>query len=623
MKALSKKNKRTKDEEGETNGVDNVVDLPLAKSNDDLHLVKSNKSEDDEQGKKMKKKKKKLSEKRKHKEYNEFQSNACESDDQGKMKKKIRLCDEKKLKEGDDFRINDGEDGEEGKKIKKKKKKRSEESKHKEYNEIESNEGEDGKQGKKIKKKKRSEESRDKVCNEIKSNECEDDDQGNKMKKEKLIEGSKLNECNDFRSSEGNDGVQDKKKKKKKKLSEESIHKEHDKFKSNECGDDGHGKKKKKKKKKKSIEGEDDGDQGKTMKKKELNHNSKSMESNDFNSNDSDAKANDQGKKRKKKKVAESVTGETPKSSKGRPWKPKRVTFSDQVEFCCDGLLRGKRFTPEEDEKIKAAVNDYIDSHCLGENGLDMILHCGSHPEIRGCWKEIAEVLPERPVRSVYERGHVLLENGQRCRWTPDELEFIRKSQEIHGSDWRPIADALGKSRFQVKDAWRRLKFTNLKQGQWSQDEYQTLFDLVNLDLRTRATEPYRKSMHGMLRDNISWEAIGNKLSTRNSSFCCKKWYEQLTTPLVASGEWCDTDDYRLISTLYTLDACCRDDVEWDDLLEHRSGDVCRLRWDQMVQHIGEHAGKSFIEQVEVLAKRFCPDLLEAREAFDNKPVIC
>ncbi|KAK7393342.1 hypothetical protein VNO78_21895 [Psophocarpus tetragonolobus] len=64
------------------------------------------------------------------------------------------------------------------------------------------------------------------------------------------------------------------------------------------------------------------------------------------------------------------------------------------------------------------------------------------------------------------------------------------------------------------------------------------------------------------------------------------------------------------------------DDQDWDNLLDHRPGDVCRKRWNQMVRCIGEHGGKSFAEQVEVLAKRYCPDLLEAREAFDAKPVV-
>ena len=717
MKTPSKKNIRTEDEEGETNGGDpymsesNVTDLPL---------IKSNKSEDGEQGKK-KKKRKKLSEESNHKKYNEFNSNECEDDDQGKkMKKKRKLIEGNTLEEGNGFRSNEGDNGEQGKK-KKKKKKLSEESKHKEYNEFKSNEceaddqgkkmkkkliegntlkecndfisndDEDGEREKKMKKKKKkpSEESTHKEYSEFKSNECEDDQGKKTKKKHKQIEGSTLNECNDFRSNGGEEGEQDKKmKKKKKKRSEESKHKEYSKFEPNECeDDDGQGKKlieEAKLKDYSDIISNEGGnrDQGKT-KKNIPSQKRKSKDNNDFNSNDGDAdtcfsvtevndqgkkmkkkktktvtsespncahnetpsnegdadacfsvtEVNDQGKKMKKKKKAKTVTNEspnhahneTPNSAHNGTSKRKQVTWADEVEekLCCDGLLRGKRYTPEEDEKIKAAVLDYIDSHGLGEEGLDMVLNVKLHPEVSGCWKEIAKGVPERPYESVYRRAHTLLEKEGRCKWTPEELEFIEKTYEQHGASWRAVADALGKSRDQVKDAWRRLKYTKAKKGHWSQEEYQKLFNLVNLDLLERAKEPYKRSQHGMLRDNICWEAIGHKLETRNSAFCCKKWYEQLTSTMVASGDWCDTDDFRLINALYALDACCMEEVDWDNLVEHRSGDVCRKRWEQMIHHIGEHAAKSFIEQVEVLAKRFCPNLLKDREAFDNKPVIC
>lgn len=53
-----------------------------------------------------------------------------------------------------------------------------------------------------------------------------------------------------------------------------------------------------------------------------------------------------------------------------------------------------------------------------------------------------------------------------------------------------------------------------------------------------------------------------------------------------------------------------------------RSGEVCRRRWNQMVFHIGDHGNKSFAEQVEVLSKRYCPDLLEARESYDSKTTV-
>lgn len=88
---------------------------------------------------------------------------------------------------------------------------------------------------------------------------------------------------------------------------------------------------------------------------------------------------------------------------------------------------------------------------------------------------------------------------------------------------------------------------------------------------------------------------------------------------MVAEGLWADADDYRLLSALVGLDACSMEEVDWDFLIENRSGDVCRKRWAQMVRHIGEHGKKSFVEQVEILSERYCPNLVEVREAVDKK----
>ena len=286
-----------------------------------------------------------------------------------------------------------------------------------------------------------------------------------------------------------------------------------------------------------------------------------------------------------------------------------------------DGLIRGKRFSKEEDEIVKMAVMQYIHEHGLGEEGLKKVLKCREFPELKNCWKDIGKSLPYRPYLSVYYRAHILFERDESRKWTPEEYEIVRKFHEKYGSDWKGLADALGKHRFHVKDTWRRIKLTNMKKGRWTQDEYQKLFDLVNTDLRNKVSEE-KISKHGMLRDNICWGAISDKLATRSNALCCMKWYRQLTSPMVAEGEWEDVDDYRLVDALSSLDAVSIEDVEWDQLLEHRDGDICRKRWSQMIKHIGDNGNKSFSEQVELLSKRYSIDVLEAREAFDDAPIV-
>ncbi|MCD9646501.1 hypothetical protein HAX54_036373 [Datura stramonium] len=195
-----------------------------------------------------------------------------------------------------------------------------------------------------------------------------------------------------------------------------------------------------------------------------------------------------------------------------------------------------------------------------------------------------------RPYRAVYSRAQRLFRSGKLRKWTEEEYEM-------------------------------RIKLENRKRGQWDQEEIQKLFDLVNTDLQLRLSEE-KKSKHGMLRDNICWSAISDNLSTRISQHCCTKWYRQLTSPMVAAGEWADTDDYRLVDALFELDASCIEDVDWDNLVAHRHGDLCRKRWKEMVRQISQHENKSFAAQIEVLAMRYRPDLVGAREAWDRKPVV-
>lgn len=308
--------------------------------------------------------------------------------------------------------------------------------------------------------------------------------------------------------------------------------------------------------------------------------------------------------------------------------KGKRVRFTDDVQvFNIDGgddeegdvsgkseLVHGRRFTSEEDAILMEAIVKYAEMKQLGEKGLEMIRASIKHPEVRGCWAEIATSLPHRPVMAVYKRARILLYRSAERKWTRDEYEIVRRFVEKNGTNWKKLATELGKSEIHVKDTWRRMKPKNLKKGAWTQDEYQNLFDLVNLDLRVKAhqnTDPG----HRQLRDNISWEAISEKLSTRNNKDCCLKWYQQLASPLVKEGIWADTDDYLLVEALQKVDAVCVEDVDWESLLDHRSGELCRRRWNQMVRLIGDHREKPFIEQVEVLARRYCPEMLEYRKS--------
>lgn len=88
---------------------------------------------------------------------------------------------------------------------------------------------------------------------------------------------------------------------------------------------------------------------------------------------------------------------------------------------------------------------------------------------------------------------------------------------------------------------------------------------------------------------------------------------------MVVEGLWADIDDYCLIDTLCSFDGACMEDVDWDNFLKHKEGQICWKWWNKMVKHIGENGNKSFFKQVEVLSKRYCTDAIQAREEYDSK----
>ncbi|CAI9099883.1 OLC1v1036767C2 [Oldenlandia corymbosa var. corymbosa] len=337
-------------------------------------------------------------------------------------------------------------------------------------------------------------------------------------------------------------------------------------------------------------------------------------------SSEMDSHLNDETEGRQDEAKSVEKESEDPKTRKRK----KKVRFSGEDEVFAMPeveLVRGKRFSEQEDEMVRAAVYNYIEAHDLGDEGLDMVLHCRSNPKVKNCWDEIAAGIPHRPRSSVYFRAHVLFQRDEKRKWTKEEMEQLRELHKKHGNKWKTLADELGKYRYHVKDAWRNIRHESMKHGKWSQDEYQSLFDLVNLDLRMKYFEE-KHSKYGMLRDNIPWTAISDKLTTRAEPSCCYKWYYCLSSPMVGEKIWLDSDDYRLLDALYQLDATCYEDVDWDSILEHRSGDVCQRRWKEMVRHIGDSRKKPFPDQVEVLAQRYCPELLDARENWENKPYV-
>ncbi|KAG6554057.1 hypothetical protein Mapa_003972 [Marchantia paleacea] len=277
--------------------------------------------------------------------------------------------------------------------------------------------------------------------------------------------------------------------------------------------------------------------------------------------------------------------------------------------------LKNGFFSEEEDEKIRNAVYAWIRMKNLDKDvGVRMLFSTKSHPEARGAWLDIARCLPERSVKLIYTRAERLLGGHKRGKWSEEELQQLRELREKYGNDWKTIAQYSERSGQLMKDKWRYLRLET-KKGKWTDSEYNLLCAYVRWSLRIKEKIGRKKNDRRILRDDINWEIISEKL-LRPSAACANVWYARLASPLVNEGRWANGDDRRLLQSLLQLGASSEEAVDWDRLLNDRDGVTCETRWNEMKRLLWERYAP-FEDKLEQSIRRFAPDLIGLEEEVD------
>ncbi|KAI5064119.1 hypothetical protein GOP47_0020789 [Adiantum capillus-veneris] len=262
--------------------------------------------------------------------------------------------------------------------------------------------------------------------------------------------------------------------------------------------------------------------------------------------------------------------------------------------------IYGYRFTKEEDAILMDEVRRYIkEKKWEEEEGLERMLDSRKYVEAYGCWSVIKRSLPHRPCTSLRRRALKLFDKGSFLgRWSKGETQLLRCLQKKHENQWKYLSTLIGRSRISIMEKWRcmgRAKAT----GVWTREELQELSDLVQSCLRFKMLED--KSSRQLLRDNISWDKVADAIGTHSHANCCNKWYGNLSAAMVTDGLWASKDDFLLLESLLESGACMEEEVDWNSLLPHRSGQTCLLRWKQLAKHLGENRTRGFLEKLDDL----------------------
>eukprot|EP00850_Spirogloea_muscicola_P016811 SM000139S00128 [mRNA] locus=s139:308636:312000:+ [translate_table: standard] len=290
-------------------------------------------------------------------------------------------------------------------------------------------------------------------------------------------------------------------------------------------------------------------------------------------------------------------------------------SFSSWKEDSKREDLKVGRFSKEEDRTIVAAVLEYVRVHGWEEDeGIQRLLKPRTS-KMKGVWLELAKALPDRHVKRVYMRALRLLDKRNYVgQWTAEEEDTLRRLYAEHGPKWSKLAGSFGRLPGALKDKWREIKNGGHQEGKFTAAEVDKLCDLVHEAVRSKskAIQPQDIEVGGrQIRDDINWTWISKHFPGRTYNQCLRTWYYRIAPSMVLEGSWGPRDDQRLLESLLECGEDYDTEIQWDTLLDNRSGETCKKRWKQIKKHLPDGYW-TFEEQVEMACKRLAPELIQS-----------
>mmetsp|Transcript_17146 Transcript_17146/g.25590 ORF Transcript_17146/g.25590 Transcript_17146/m.25590 type:complete len:455 (-) Transcript_17146:3260-4624(-) len=191
------------------------------------------------------------------------------------------------------------------------------------------------------------------------------------------------------------------------------------------------------------------------------------------------------------------------------------------------GKTKGK-FSHEDSKKVRETIETYCRSHNITVNKLCSETDNRSD-NLRGAWREIAQVLPDRTVQSVYRHGMRIMHPFKRGVWTAEELLQLRSLVLQHGNKWAEIAAKMNRSSDSCRDKHREF-CSDYTRGRWNEEETKKLEKLLRDYLKVG--DDMDMAQMGKLVESkgvtVPWELLSKKMGSR-SRLACFKRFEMLS----------------------------------------------------------------------------------------------
>ena len=212
-----------------------------------------------------------------------------------------------------------------------------------------------------------------------------------------------------------------------------------------------------------------------------------------------------------------------------------------------------------------------------------------------------------RPLFTIYRKVLRIYDSKNYVgKYSPDEVEKLEKLNKICPNDWKSIGLMLGRSASSVKDRARLIKPRN-KRGRWNDAELSALSKAIREVTKTKTGES--------VTDGINWVDVAQKISTRTSKQCRKKWITYLNWKEAGGKEWVKYDEVDLIHRIAKLDVQEEGKIDWNIIANGwasvRSPQWLREKWWQIKKTLLNYQSIKFSELLEQLQNVYIPQLLE------------
>jgi len=280
-------------------------------------------------------------------------------------------------------------------------------------------------------------------------------------------------------------------------------------------------------------------------------------------------------------------------------------------------------YSKDEEETLKEAVRNFAINRGLSTEDYSWIIQTGRgqrDEQSLGVWSTVAQSLPRRTIKSVAAAGVRLFHPfANKGAWTADEDASLRAMVESIGTKWTKISHAIERTPESCRFRWREIKNAGtIRSGSWSKEEEDRLVEAVqkygkprslkgNTTVKRKRDDRVILPDRRVILDDINWQAVVAHVRTRSRIQCITKWYLRLGPTMIERGEWAKGDDKKLLKALWNSVGMegnvLEHEISWDSLVEGRTADQAKRRWQQMRKNVQNNKDYEFHDLVRTLAK--------------------